>query len=92
MVDSWIGSVSEEGFESKFVVGPSSSLLDGSVLGMQADSDSGHSVTEEFSCLPFSNQLRETFNIMIIGCTVCALRMRALPLVMPKYPTGVALD
>ena len=40
MVDSSVGSMSEADFES--MVGS------GSVLGMQVDSDSTHSVTEEF--------------------------------------------
>ena len=48
MVDSSVGSMSEASSESKYMVGPSSTLSAGSILGMQADFDSVHSVTEEF--------------------------------------------
>ena len=46
MVDSLVGSMSEVGSESDSMVGPISALSVGYVLGMQADSDSAHSVTE----------------------------------------------
>ena len=48
MVDSSIGSVPEAGPEYDSAVEPGSELLAGSVLGMRANSDSAHSVTEEF--------------------------------------------
>ena len=48
MVDSSVGSTSEADSEFNSVVGPSSALSIGSVLGMQADSDSAHSVIEEY--------------------------------------------
>ena len=48
MVDSLVGSVSKEGSKYEFVVGPSSALSVGFVLGMQADSNSARSVTEEY--------------------------------------------
>ena len=48
MVDSLVGSMSEEVSKYKYVVGPVSALSVGSVLGMQVDSDSVHFVTEEF--------------------------------------------
>ena len=48
MVDSLVGFVSEVGSESESTVGPGSALSTGSVLGMQADSNSVHSITEEF--------------------------------------------
>ena len=51
MVDSSVGSVSEVGSESESVVGPGSALSAGFVLGMQADFDYAHSVTEEFILL-----------------------------------------
>ena len=46
MVDSLVGSESEAGFGS--AVGPGSTLSVGSILGMQAHSDSAHSLTEEY--------------------------------------------
>ena len=46
--NSEVGSKSEVGSESESTVGPGSTLSTGSLLGMQADSDSSHSVTEEF--------------------------------------------
>ena len=47
MVDSLVGSDSEVGSGFEFAVGPGSALSVGSILGMQADSDSAHFVTEE---------------------------------------------
>ena len=46
MVDSSIGSMSEVGSESEFAVGPGSTLSTSSVLEMQDDFDSAHSVME----------------------------------------------
>ena len=48
MVDSSFGSTSEAGSESESAVGPGSALSVSYVLGMQADSDYAHSVTEEY--------------------------------------------
>ena len=48
MADSSVGSESEMGSKSDSMVGPSSTLLVGSVLGMQADSDSARFVIEEY--------------------------------------------
>ena len=46
----------------------------------------------DVSVLPLHNQVREIFNIMLTCYTICTLRMRTLPLVVPKYSTGVTLD
>ena len=48
MVDSSVGSVSEVGSESESAVVPGSALSTGSILGMQDNFDSTHSITEEF--------------------------------------------
>ena len=48
MVDSLVGFVSKVIFESESAMGPGSALSVGFVLGMQADFESAHSVTEEF--------------------------------------------
>ena len=48
MIDSSVGSMFEVGSESESAAGPGSALSTSSVLGMQADSDSAYSVTEEF--------------------------------------------
>ena len=48
MVDSLASSESEAGSRFDSVVGPGSALPVGSVLGMQDDYDSTHSVTEEY--------------------------------------------
>ena len=48
MVDSSIGSMSEVGSESDSVVGLGFALSAVYVLGMQANYDFAHSVTEEF--------------------------------------------
>ena len=59
MVDSLVVSASEVGSEYKSVVGPGSTiLLAGSVLGMQVDCDSVHSVTEEFVLLAILQSTR----------------------------------
>ena len=42
--------------------------------------------------LPFHDQLRTIFNIMITGFTVSTLRMRTFSLIVPRYPTCITLD
>ena len=48
MVDSLVGSIFEVSYEFDSMVGPGSTLSAGFVLGMQAYSNSAHSVTGEF--------------------------------------------
>ena len=90
MVGSNLAAGSSVDYDSMVVSESASSA--GSVLGTLAGSEFVHSATEECINLPFRNQLRVIFNIILAGHIICTLRMRTLPLVVPEYSTCITLD